>query len=111
MVWKNPGDQNKPLLQILGCCVYALRTRNPSSGDVAEINDIAEVRRIVHSFQKKAMSPEYIYAHTWEEGDLVIFHNKGVWHSITGNLDGVERLLWQCTMESSSAPEAARPFQ
>ena len=108
MVWKNPGCPDRPLLQILGCCVYALRTRDPVTGKIEEIKDLAEVRRIVYSFQKKAMSPEYIYAHAWEEGDLVIFHNKGVWHSITGNLDGVERLLWQCTMESSTAPEAAR---
>lgn len=109
MVWKNPRHLDRPLLEILGCCVYALRTKNLKTGEVEEINDLAKVREIVHSLLKKSMSPEYIYAHAWEEGDLVVFHNKGVWHSITGNLDGVDRLLWQCTMESGVAPEPARP--
>lgn len=108
MVWKGPDGSQKPLLQIQGCCVYALRTTDPKTGDVTTIDDINEVRRIAHSLQKKAMSPEYVYAHAWEEGDLVVFHNKGAWHSITGNLDNIDRLLWQCTMESGLAPEAFR---
>ncbi|KAH7028929.1 alpha-ketoglutarate dependent xanthine dioxygenase [Microdochium trichocladiopsis] len=108
MVWKNPGSPDKPLLEILGCCVYALRTKDPQTGQVTEISDLARVREIVHGMQKKVLRrPEYIYAHAWEEGDLVVFHNKGVWHSITGNLDGVERILWQCTMESGVEPEPA----
>jgi alpha-ketoglutarate-dependent taurine dioxygenase len=61
----------------------------------------------------KIYAPENIYFHRWQEGDLVIFHNRDVVHSITGELnapsgddDPEKRLLWQCTMASSTKPEA-----
>ena len=38
-------------------------------------------------------------------GDLVIFHNQGVLHSITGQLKDEKRLMWQCIMASSAPPE------
>ena len=56
------------------------------------------------------MRERYVYAHRWEKGDLVIFHNYGVWHSITGQIKDAKRLLWQCTMTSGTAPEPARPY-
>ncbi|KKF92307.1 putative dioxygenase [Ceratocystis platani] len=110
MVWKHPLYPDRPLLQIVGCCVYALRTTDPATGVVTEITDIRLVREKIRSLMKKTVRPQYIYAHAWEEGDLVVFHNKGVWHSITGNLDDQRRLLWQCTMESAERPEAAQPL-
>ena len=90
------------------------------------IDDLTEVRRICHSLQKKVMAPSHIYAHAWREGDLVVFHNQGVWHTITGQLDDGEdgygvadaeesyrdshkRLMWQCTMASGVPPEPFNP--
>lgn len=108
MAWKNPGRPSQPHLQIAGCCVFSLQTTDPKTGTVTVVDDLAEARGIVHSLQKKVMAPEYVYAHDWREGDLVVFHNKGVWHSITGNLEEEKRLLWQCTMGSKIRPEAAR---
>jgi xanthine dioxygenase len=109
MVWRNHLT-GRPHLQILGCCVYALHTRDPSTGVVTTISDLSEVRRICHGFQKQVYQPENIYAHRWREGDLVMFHNRGVMHSISGQLEGLEakRLLWQCNMASGAAPEAYR---
>jgi alpha-ketoglutarate-dependent taurine dioxygenase len=102
MAWHNPH------LQILGCCVHSLRTSNPKTGEVTVIDDLAETRRICYEMQKKVVRPDHIYAHAWEEGDLVIFHNYGVWHSITGQLGREKRLMWQVTMRSGREPEAAR---
>ncbi|KAI6835153.1 hypothetical protein KC340_g5635 [Hortaea werneckii] len=107
MVWKNPAT-GKPHLQILGCCVQALRTKDPKTGFVTTIDDLHEVRSICHSFQSRAYSPENLYAHRWQKGDLVIFHNRGVMHSTTGQLakHPERRLLWQCNMASLTEPEA-----
>ncbi|RDW75729.1 alpha-ketoglutarate dependent xanthine dioxygenase-3 [Coleophoma crateriformis] len=115
MVWPNPRDATRPHLQFHGCCAYKLTTRNPATGEVAVVDDVAEVRRVCYSLQKRIWAAENIYAHRWQEGDLVIFHNKGVMHSITGQLaqyredEEKKRLLWQCTMGSAEAPKAFRP--
>lgn len=109
MVWKNPSN-GQPHLQILGCCVLALRTRDPQTGKTTTIDDLDEVRQICHGFQIKVYHPENVYAHRWKKGDLVIFHNRGVMHSITGQLAQrpERRLLWQCNMASSAEPEPYR---
>ncbi|KAK7934907.1 sulfonate dioxygenase [Apiospora marii] len=114
MVWRNHGN-GKPHLQVLGCCVYALRTTNPATGEVTVIDNLNDVRGICHKLTRKVYAPENIYAHRWQEGDLVIFHNRGVLHSITGELsrpsgesDPEKRLFWQCTMASGTVPAAYR---
>ncbi|KAK8136158.1 sulfonate dioxygenase [Apiospora sp. TS-2023a] len=112
MVWRNHGN-GKPHLQVLGCCVYALHTTDPATGEVTVTDDLDEVRGICHKLTREVYTPENIYAHRWQEGDLVIFHNRGVLHSITGELsrpsgdsDPEKRLFWQCTMASGTAPVA-----
>ncbi|KAI1339805.1 alpha-ketoglutarate dependent xanthine dioxygenase [Xylariaceae sp. FL0016] len=112
MVWKNHGNGD-PHLQVLGCCVYELHTTDPATGEVTVMRDMAKVRETVRKLTGKIYTPENIYAHRWQEGDLIMFHNRGVLHSITGNLsksagtDGSEkRLLWQCSMASGTAPKA-----
>ena len=110
MAWKNPGRPGQPHLQILGCCALSLHTTHPETGEVSTIDDLGEVRRILYQFQEKVVRERYVYAHRWEKGDLVIFHNYGVWHSITGQIKDAKRLLWQCTMTSGTAPEPARPY-
>ena len=114
MVWRNHGN-SKPHLQILGCCVYALRTTDPITGEVTTIDDLDEARRMCRKLTSKVYTPENIYAHRWREGDVVIFHNRGVLHSITGELnrasgepDPEKRLFWQCTMASGTLPTPYR---
>ncbi|PYH95625.1 alpha-ketoglutarate dependent xanthine dioxygenase [Aspergillus ellipticus CBS 707.79] len=114
MVWRNPMNPDRPFLQVHGCCVYKLTTRNPETGESSVIDDVEEVRKIVYNMQKKIYAPENIYAHRWEEGDVVIFHNRGVMHSITGQLsryrddEDKKRILWQCTMTSKTPPQPFR---
>lgn len=109
-------NPDRPFFQVHGCCVYKLTTRDPATGAETVIDDVAEVRRIVYGLQKRIWAAENIYAHRWEEGDLVIFHNTGVMHSITGQLakhkdnEDQKRLLWQCTMTSRTAPKAFRDY-
>ncbi|KXT02986.1 hypothetical protein AC579_4788 [Pseudocercospora musae] len=110
MVWRNPAT-NRPHLQVLGCCVGSLHTRNAYTGRVDVVDDLAKARRMVHRMQSRIYRPENIYAHRWRKGDLVVFHNRGVMHSITGQLakHPQRRLLWQCSMASETWPEAYRP--
>ncbi|KAI8254848.1 putative dioxygenase [Colletotrichum sp. SAR 10_77] len=102
MVWRNPLNPDRPFLQVHGCCVFKLTTRDPATGAVVSVvEDVAKVREIVYGFQKQIWAAENIYAHRWEEGDVVIFHNRGVMHSITGQLaqykedEEKKRLMWQ----------------
>lgn len=107
MVWSN-AHTGQPHLQILACCVYALTTTDPATGTKTTCTDVQQVRDICHNLLRKAYTPENIYAHRWEKGDLVIFHNRGVLHSITGQLasSGEKRLLWQCSLAGSDVPKA-----
>jgi alpha-ketoglutarate-dependent taurine dioxygenase len=34
--------------------------------------------------QRPGISPQYVYAQDWKEGDLVLFHNRGLLHSVVG---------------------------
>ncbi|OGE48287.1 hypothetical protein PENARI_c030G09472 [Penicillium arizonense] len=112
MVWRSPMNPDRPFLQVHGCCVYKLTTRNPTTGKATVMDDVEKVREVVHNTQKKIYAAENIYAHRWQEGDVVIFHNRGVMHSITGQLakykeEDKKRMLWQCTMTSTTPP---KPF-
>ncbi|GAB7355487.1 hypothetical protein MBLNU459_g5982t1 [Dothideomycetes sp. NU459] len=109
MVWRNHGN-GQPHLQILGCCVWSLITTDPDTGKQSVIDDIEQVRAICHRLQSKVYEAENVYAHRWQKGDLVIFYNQGVLHSITGQLSTQteKRLFWQCNMASGTPPEAFR---
>ena len=117
MVWRNPLNPDRPFLQVHGCCVYKLTTRDPKNGQTTVIDDVEEVRKVVYNMQRKIYEAENIYAHRWEEGDLVIFHNRGVMHSITGQLaqhkqdEDKKRMLWQCTMTSRDPPKPFRSYE
>lgn len=112
MVWRNPLNPDRPFLQVHGCCVFKLTTRDPKTGALTVMDDVQEVRRLVYKLQQRIYKAENIYAHRWEQGDIVIFHNRGVMHSITGQLaeykedTDKKRLLWQCTMTSTTPPKA-----
>ncbi|CEJ54243.1 Putative Alpha-ketoglutarate dependent xanthine dioxygenase [Penicillium brasilianum] len=117
MVWQNPLNPDRPFLQVHGCCVYKLTTRNPQTGEISIMDDVEQVRKVVYDMQRKIYAASNIYAHRWEEGDLVIFHNRGVMHSITGQLsqhkgdEDKRRLLWQCTMTSTTPPKPFREYE
>lgn len=100
MCWKNPLT-GAFALQIHPSAIRKIHLR---SGVV--IDDLAEVRRIVHRLQRPAIAPRFVYAHDWHEGDLVLFHNRGVLHSVVGAFaPGEKRLMRQCNMAGSEAVE------
>ncbi|KAL9611329.1 MAG: hypothetical protein Q9167_004012 [Letrouitia subvulpina] len=96
MVWKNPVT-GALALQIHPS---AVRKIHLESGEVIE--DLGTVREIVHRLQRPGIAPGLVYAHDWEEGDLVIFNNRGVLHSVVGAFAPEEvRLFRQCNVAAS----------
>jgi len=102
MVWKNPVT-GKLALQIHPSAIQKIHLR-----DGTVIDDLAEVRAIVHRLQRPGIAPKRVYAHDWKEGDLVIFNNWGVLHSVVGAFakDQV-RIFRQCNVAASEDPVGA----
>lgn len=102
MVWKNPIT-GKLALQIHPSAIQKIHLKN---GTV--IDDLATVRETVHRLQRPGISPKRVYAHDWKEGDLVIFNNWGVLHSVVGAFakDQV-RIFRQCNVAASEDPVGA----
>jgi xanthine dioxygenase len=102
MVWKNPVTGNLSL-QLHPSAIQKIHL-----ADGSVIDDLATVRDIVHRLQRPGISPSRVYAHDWEEGDLVIFNNWGVIHTVVGAFakDQV-RIFKQCNIAATEAPLGA----
>lgn len=99
MLWKNPVTGK------LAMQVHPSAIRRIHCADGRVIDDLARVREIIYKLQRPAISPQYVYAHDWEEGDLVLFNNRGVLHSVVGALKSDEvRLFRQCNLAASGPP-------
>jgi xanthine dioxygenase len=100
MVWKNPVTGQLALM------AFAVPARKIHLKDGTVIDDLKEMREILYRLQRPAISPQYVYPHDWEEGDLVLFHNRGLLHSVVGAFAEDEvRLFRQCNMAASYPPE------
>lgn len=99
MVWKNPETDR------LAMMVYPTPARKIHLQDGTIIDDLEKVRAIIYRLQRPAISPQFVYPHDWQEGDLVLFNNHGVLHSIVGAFAEDEvRLFRQCNMAASKPP-------
>jgi alpha-ketoglutarate-dependent taurine dioxygenase len=99
MAWQNPVT-GQFALQIHPSAICKIHT-----ADGSVIDDLAEVREIVHQMQRPGIAPELVYPHDWEEGDLVLFNNQGVLHSVVGAFgEGEVRLFRQCNLAGSAPP-------
>ena len=102
MTWRNPVT-GKLALQIHPSAVCKLHL-----ADGSVIDDLAEVREIVYRLQRPGIAPKLVYAHDWEEGDFVLFHNRGLLHSVVGAFAEDEvRLFRQCNIAASHFPEGS----
>jgi alpha-ketoglutarate-dependent taurine dioxygenase len=98
LVWKNPLT-GKPSLQLHAYCVEDLIV------DGQPVGDLAECRRLLYELMRPAIAPARVYAHAWRDGDLVIFHNRALWHSVVGALRPTDvRVYHQCNLAASEPP-------
>lgn len=99
MCWKNPVT-GRLALQVHPSAVEKLHL-----ADGSVIDDLQQVREIVYRLQRPGVAPELVYAHDWEEGDMVLFNNQGVIHSVVGAFAPEEvRIFRQCNLASSTPP-------
>jgi xanthine dioxygenase len=104
MCWRNPLTGN------LALQIHPSAVRKLHLADGRVIEDLQEVREIVHRLQRPAVSPKYVYPHDWQQGDLVLFHNRGVLHSVVGTFAEDEvRLFRQCNVAASQFPQGPLP--
>ncbi|KAI6380927.1 Alpha-ketoglutarate-dependent xanthine dioxygenase xan-1 [Pyricularia grisea] len=100
MCWRYPVTGNLAL-QVHPSAVYKLHL-----ADGTVMDDLAKVRETVHRLQRPGIAPRMVYAHDWEEGDLVLFHNRGLLHSVVGAFAEDEvRLFRQCNVAATHFPE------
>ncbi|KAK7208398.1 hypothetical protein BZA70DRAFT_273635 [Myxozyma melibiosi] len=97
LVWTNPVT-GRHHLQVHGCCIWKLETPNG-------VQELDQARQTIHSLMTPQLTHDRVYLHDWQKGDLVIFFNRGVWHSVTGQF-GPEghRLMHQCNIASGVDP-------
>ena len=99
LCWKNPVT-GRLALQIHPSAVRRLHL-----ADGTVIDDLEAVRETVYRLQRPGIAPQKVYAHDWREGDLVVFHNRGVLHSVVGAFAEDEvRLFRQCNIAGSEMP-------
>lgn len=99
MCWKNPVT-GRLALQVHPSAVEKLHL-----ADGSVIDDLKEVREIIHRMQRPGIAPERVYPVNWEDGDLAIFNNHAVLHSVTGSFEPHEvRIFRQCNMAATEPP-------
>lgn len=58
--------------------------------------------RLLHRLLVHCTAPQFVYAHAWEEGDLVIADNRCLLHAATWyDADVHARLMWRCTVSGN----------
>ncbi|CCM02770.1 uncharacterized protein FIBRA_04878 [Fibroporia radiculosa] len=114
LVWKNPvtGELH---LQVHPWTVAELFVdplprdavrENAWYPDGAHVTDLKEVRDVLYRMQRPGIAPELVYPHDWREKDLMLFHNRGMIHSVTGTLRPDQiRLYHQCNLAASDSPD------
>jgi len=113
MVWKNEITGNLHY-QVHPCGVMKVHVEPLSDGasregalypDGAVVDDLKEARELVNTMTRPGIAPKYVYPHDWKENDLVIFHNRGILHSVVGAFKPDQvRAFHQCNLAASGDP-------
>ncbi|KZS93511.1 Clavaminate synthase-like protein [Sistotremastrum niveocremeum HHB9708] len=114
MLWKNPVT-GALHLQVHPCGISSIHIDPLPAGasregalfpDGADITDLKEARDLIYKMMRPGIAPQLVYPHDWKEGDLVLFHNRGLLHSVVGAFKPDQvRVFHQCNLAASSDPE------
>lgn len=63
-----------------------------------------ESRLLVEKMMRPGIAPDLVYVHAWNPGDLVIWNNRTMWHSATGELGTEDRRVQHLTAFNGLAP-------
>ncbi|KAJ3339309.1 hypothetical protein HDU93_008416 [Gonapodya sp. JEL0774] len=113
LVWSNPLT-HRPSLQLHGICLRAFHTTEPD-GSVTVLDDLVAVRKRAEEIMRPAIAKEFVLAVRARKGDVLVWDNWTMWHSVTSDLsfDAPEdlRIMHQCNLAASVAPEAWVPAE
>jgi alpha-ketoglutarate-dependent taurine dioxygenase len=113
VLWKNPVTGNLHLQSSSCGAAELLVDRLPEGAkregalypDGAHITDLKTTRVLLYKMQRPGIAPNLVYPHDWQEKDLVLFHNRGVTHSVVGAFKaGQVRKFHQCNLAASDFP-------
>ena len=88
------------------------------------MTNLSEVRELLYKMQRPAIAPsvsfplsssskkkktdvrwKLVYPHDWHENDMVLFHNRGILHTVVGAFKPDEvRAFHQCNLAASDDP-------
>jgi len=118
ILWKNPVTKELSF-QVHPCgaaelLIDPLPEGSPRDGalypDGAHLTDLKEVRELLYKMQRPAISPSLVYPHDWHEKDMVLFHNRGLLHSVVGAFkEDQVRAFHQCNLAASDEPTGPTP--
>lgn len=118
--WVNPVTKNLHMVVhpcvILEVFIDTLPEGTSREGalypDGAHITDLKSVRELVYKMQRPAIAPNLVYPHDWSPKDLMLFHNRGIMHSVVGALKPDQvRAFHQCNLAASDDPTGPTPEQ
>jgi alpha-ketoglutarate-dependent taurine dioxygenase len=73
MVWMSPTGEKS--LQVHGKCVRKMFLKATPDSEVEVIEDLPEIRKLLHSWQERIIRPEYVLMAPVEEGDVQMWDN------------------------------------
>jgi alpha-ketoglutarate-dependent taurine dioxygenase len=79
MVWVNPLGQKA--LQVHGIAVQKMFLKATPSSEVKVVDDLIEIRKLLHSWQERIIRPEYVLCAPVEEGDVQMWDNWSIFHT------------------------------
>ncbi|KAJ4494571.1 Clavaminate synthase-like protein [Lentinula edodes] len=113
VLWKNPVSEALSF-QVHPCCATEVLIKPLPPGasrenalypDGAHLKELSEVRDLLYRMQRPAIAPSLVYPHKWTDKDLIIFHNRGVLHTVVGTLQPDQvRVYHQCNLAASEDP-------
>jgi len=73
MVWTRPTG--KKALQVHGIVVRKMCFKATPTSEVKVVDDVVEIRKLLHSWQERIIRPEYVFMAPVEEGDVGMWGN------------------------------------
>ncbi|GAA6010647.1 hypothetical protein JCM10207_007783 [Rhodosporidiobolus poonsookiae] len=109
LVWINPITGARSL-QVHAIIAWKIHFRTSPDEEYKVIDDLPTVRKMLDELQRPFIKPDNVFFAPTEEGDLLLFYNRGVRHSaVEFPASRGPRLLHQLQLIASDEPWAPKP--
>ena len=73
-------------MQIHGQAAWKLYLKDAPDAEERVVEDLAEVRAFMDMLMRPVIRPENVYAHNHRPGDVALWYNRALWHSVVSSL-------------------------